>query len=203
MTTATKPRPKTKAEAGVPDLDGFDTTEQVFDAVNDLIWSTCHAFTRCHGGDVEEHYAESCFWFINRTIPTFDPNSNRSFSSWTRMRVFNHLLDLHRTSAQRNARLPRTAEEEIYVEEDRHHFDLGEFKRSMSRKAAIVVHMLTSGKTLDGVPRVEGYGIGNRRCDAPNSLEVKKAIARELVLTWKWTAKEVLGAFNEIKHALE
>jgi len=191
--------------AAIMDLDKYDRVDEVFEDVKKLIWHTCHAFTKRFGGDVEEHFAESSHWFIARTIPTFDVSQGRSFSGWTRMRVYNHLLDRRRQEYQRNTKLPRTAEEEIYVAEDRHHFDVNQFKRSLSRDAAIVVHMTTcSWNDIDGALNRAGYGpkssIAKRK--APDPTTVKVAVAKELRFVWEWSYLRIQQAFKEIAEGL-
>lgn len=191
--------------AAIQDLDQYDTTDEVFEDVKNLIWHTCHAFTSRYGGDVEEHFQESSHWFIARTIPTFDPTQGRSFSGWTRMRVFNHLLDKRRQESQRLAKLPRTAEEAIHVQEDRHHFDLNSFKRSLSRDAAIVVHMTTnSWNNIDRAVNAAGYGphSSQMRRKKPEPEIVKQTIEEELREVWDWTPERIESAFTEIAEGL-
>ena len=166
--------------------------------------ATCVAFASRYGGDVDEHFAESSYWFLHRTIPTYDPRQGRSFSSWTRMRVFKHLFDKYRVGAQRNDRLPRDSEKYIHSELDRHHFDLREFKRSVSRDAAIVIHLVTGNTSLR--PVIHAAGLDPSR---PKSSKMKRqpgmvleAIREEMTSFWEWTDDRVDSAFAEVGDAL-
>lgn len=197
----------TTKTATIPSLDAYDNREQVFQDVDKLIHHTCHQFARQYGGDVEEHYAESCYWFIAKTIPLYNPKAGRSFRGWARMRVFCHLLDITRQQAQRNTRCSvKVSDEAMLLAETRPHFDVNQFKRSLSRDGAIVVHMTTSSWNLvDDALNAAGYGPRSSKeaVKRPKPKLVKMAVARELRFTWEWSYKRIHDAFQEVAQALE
>lgn len=200
-----KDKPKRKAsDAKVPNLDGFNTVEEAFKSVEKLIWHTCFQFQAQYGGDIEELFQESCYWFIHRTIPTYKVEKNRSFSSWTRMRVYRHLLDITREKARKNARRPKHESADVAEPvKDRRHFDLRELKLSLSRDAAVVIHMTccSFGEVHEAV--VASDIIPDFESKRKPKPEIAKAtIVHELLTTWEWTAERIQTAFKEISEAL-
>jgi len=192
------------AKASIPNLDSFNNPSEVFEAAEGIIKAACVSFASKFGGDIDEYIAESNYWFIARTIPTYDPSWKRSFSSWTRMRTFNHLLDKHRTKASRNERLPRDNSNYIDEELDRHHFDARAFKRSVSRDAAVVIHQVIGNTTLQPALRAAGYGLSKAQTKTTrqNPAKVREALRMEMVEFWDWSDERVDTAFAEVEEAL-
>lgn len=188
------------------DNDGNVDLEYLFPDVDRLIRSTCYQFVQRYGGDAEECYAESCYWFIKTIVPLYNPDKGRSFSGWTRWVVYNHLLDKFRSNLDKLKGFTRVEQTDEQFEEhnapDR--FDCERFKRSLSRDAAIVIHMTTMSRTIERVLNSAGFGPRSsvRKRKSPNPIEVKVAVAKELRETWDWSYLRIHVAFKEIREGL-
>ena len=190
----------------IKNLDEFDTQEQVFEAVKWLIWKACADFKRRNGGDVEEYFAESCYWFLVSILPKYSPDRGKSFSGWTYQRVINHLQDVTRRGYQKNEILPRTFDVTLDQMESRPEFDLRWFKKSVSRDAAVLVHMVTQVSTGNLYKELTRAGFtahsSKARQKKPNPKLVKRVVWQELRKTWEWEPNRVLKAFCEVRSAL-
>ena len=122
--------------------------------------------------------------------------------------MFNHLLDQERT------RLSRLKEhQQIHMEDDSleqieggKEFDMRQFKRSLSRDAAVVIHLTTcSWNKVDETLNKAGYGPNSsaKRRKDPRPKLVKQAVARELRYCWEWSFGRIYNAFHEISEALQ
>lgn len=177
------------------DISDYDSLDDLYEDVRLLIWSLCHQFAKKYGGDVEEHFANANSLFM-RAFQAYEPEKGGAFSTILRAHVWGGLLDMVRLASTRNAKLPRTSDVEINYAVDRHHFDVLAFKRSLSRDAALVVHMtlMMQGRferTLAGIEKA-----GKKKAQAKSN-KMRLILQREL-LDWGWERDRIKAAFREL-----
>ena len=179
-------------------IENYDTIEDLYKDVELLIWSLCHKFTAKYGGDVEEHFANASTLFM-RAFKAYDPDKGGAFSTILHAHVWGGLLDMVRLAGQRNTRLPRIDFEDFELLHDRRHFDLLEFKRTLSRDGAVVVSMVVHlqrelERKLAGAPTT-------KKKQRQRVSRAKQLLTQEM-LEWGWTRKRIRNAFSEVADAV-
>ena len=129
------------------EISDYNTLEELYKDVDGYILALCKLFAKKYGGDVEEHFANAGTLFL-RAFNAYDPDKGAAFTSVLRNHVWYGLFDILRMAARTNARLPQyqgDPEDHLQMAIGEEHFDLPQFKRQLSRDAAIVIHMLLFG----------------------------------------------------------
>jgi len=184
-------------------LDDYNTSSELYEDVKRLIWDTCHKFVSRYGGDLDECFADASLLYM-RALRAYDPNKGGSFSTILRWHVWGGLLDNLRKQAGRNSRFTRQAEEHIHVAPDRSHFDVMAFKRSLSKDASLVIHLLiaTPGD-LQLIAKSAGIDATSSLAKKkdPNYRLVKLGITRWL-REWGWEYSRIVKSYREIAEAI-
>lgn len=184
-------------------LDDYDNLDELYRDVELLIWDTCHKFARKYGGDVNEHFADASTFFM-KAFKKYDPNKGAAFSTVLHWTIWGGLLDAVRLASQRNSRLTRQPDDCLEEYTAKRHFDVLQFKRSLSRDAALVVHLTTAlPGDLEYVAKHAGISPRSNTTERKQSdFQLIKTAVSSWLVDWGWSAERIRESFMEVSQAL-
>lgn len=159
-------------------------------------------FSLDHGRNVEDMLSLSNELFM-RAWRAYNPDKGTNFAPLVRQHVWGGMMDKLRHEGQRNHKLTRQNESHIFEQPNRSEFDFKQYKRSLSRDAAIVVHLTTQSRAEvhAALTRHGFYDPKQKRQTRPT--QVKLVVIQELKNTWGWSMRRICSAFNEIRESLK